>query len=59
MMIDPLMAVGVGRPFLYAFSSYGYEGVDKALQILHVSDRFHSWKVFFFLSRVFDRMNSR
>lgn len=29
--------VGVGRPFLYAFSSYGSEGVDKALQILHVS----------------------
>ncbi|THG97547.1 hypothetical protein EW026_g4478 [Hermanssonia centrifuga] len=27
-------AVGVGRPFLYAFSSYGPEGVDKALQIL-------------------------
>ncbi|KAF9560964.1 hypothetical protein CPC08DRAFT_742663 [Agrocybe pediades] len=28
-------AVGVGRPFLYAFSSYGTEGVEKALQILH------------------------
>ncbi|KAH7883293.1 FMN-dependent dehydrogenase-domain-containing protein [Phlebopus sp. FC_14] len=28
-------AVGVGRPFLYAFSSYGPEGMDKALQILH------------------------
>ncbi|KAI0359592.1 hypothetical protein OH77DRAFT_1420116 [Trametes cingulata] len=28
-------AVGVGRPFLYAFSSYGYEGVDHALNILH------------------------
>ncbi|KAJ8696991.1 hypothetical protein PTI98_006809 [Pleurotus ostreatus] len=28
-------AVGVGRPFLYAFSSYGVDGVDKALQILH------------------------
>ncbi|KXN87466.1 Cytochrome b2, mitochondrial [Leucoagaricus sp. SymC.cos] len=28
-------AVGVGRPFLYAFSSYGPEGVDKALEILH------------------------
>ncbi|TFK87560.1 FMN-dependent alpha-hydroxy acid dehydrogenase [Polyporus arcularius HHB13444] len=28
-------AVGVGRPFLYAFSSYGFEGVDHALQILH------------------------
>lgn len=28
-------AVGVGRPFLYAFSSYGQEGVDHALQILH------------------------
>ncbi|KAF8552935.1 hypothetical protein OG21DRAFT_1317694 [Imleria badia] len=28
-------AVGVGRPFLYAFSSYGQEGVERALQILH------------------------
>ncbi|KAF5321049.1 hypothetical protein D9619_001671 [Psilocybe cf. subviscida] len=28
-------AVGIGRPFLYAFSSYGQEGVEKALQILH------------------------
>lgn len=27
-------AVGIGRPFLYAFSSYGLEGMDKALQIL-------------------------
>ena len=27
--------MGVGRPFLYAFSSYGYEGVDHALNILH------------------------
>lgn len=30
------MTVGVGRPFLYAFSSYGQEGVESALQILHV-----------------------
>ena len=28
-------AVGVGRPFLYAFSAYGFEGVDHALGILH------------------------
>ncbi|KAJ6583797.1 FMN-dependent dehydrogenase-domain-containing protein [Mycena sp. CBHHK59/15] len=28
-------AVGVGRPFLYSFSAYGTEGVEKALQILH------------------------
>ncbi|OSX61567.1 hypothetical protein POSPLADRAFT_1181658 [Postia placenta MAD-698-R-SB12] len=28
-------AVGVGRPFLYAFSSYGQDGVEHALQILH------------------------
>jgi len=28
-------AVGIGRPFLYAFSSYGYEGVDHALNILY------------------------
>jgi len=27
-------AVGIGRPFIYAFSSYGTEGVDRALQIL-------------------------
>ncbi|KAI0724176.1 FMN-dependent dehydrogenase-domain-containing protein [Fomitopsis betulina] len=28
-------AVGIGRPFLYAFSAYGQEGVERALQILH------------------------
>jgi len=28
-------AVGIGRPFLYALSSYGQEGVEKALQLLH------------------------
>ncbi|KAJ7594884.1 FMN-dependent dehydrogenase-domain-containing protein [Mycena floridula] len=28
-------AVGLGRPFLYAFSSYGQEGVEKAIEILH------------------------
>ena len=28
-------AVGVGRPFLYAFSAYGFEGVDHALDILN------------------------
>ncbi|KAJ7734000.1 FMN-dependent dehydrogenase-domain-containing protein [Mycena maculata] len=28
-------AVGVGRPFLYSFSAYGSEGVEKALQILN------------------------
>ncbi|KAH9955030.1 FMN-dependent dehydrogenase-domain-containing protein [Russula dissimulans] len=27
-------AVGIGRPFLYAFSTYGVDGVDHALQIL-------------------------
>ncbi|KAI0090706.1 FMN-dependent dehydrogenase-domain-containing protein [Irpex rosettiformis] len=27
-------AVGIGRPFLYAFSAYGEDGVNKALQIL-------------------------
>ncbi|TFK50957.1 hypothetical protein OE88DRAFT_1660115 [Heliocybe sulcata] len=27
-------AVGIGRPMIYAFSAYGYDGVDKALQIL-------------------------
>ncbi|KZV66454.1 hypothetical protein PENSPDRAFT_755719 [Peniophora sp. CONT] len=27
-------AVGVGRPFIYAYSAYGQEGVDHALQIL-------------------------
>jgi L-lactate dehydrogenase (cytochrome) len=31
-----LDVVGVGRPFLYAFSAYGQEGVERALQILHV-----------------------
>jgi len=33
-------AVGVGRPFLYAFSSYGQDGVEKALKILR--DEFES-----------------
>ena len=28
--------MGIGRPLLYALSTYGPEGVDKALQILHV-----------------------
>lgn len=32
----PDATVGIGRPFLYAFSSYGQEGVEKALRILHV-----------------------
>lgn len=27
-------AVGIGRPFLYAYSAYGVDGVDKALSIL-------------------------
>lgn len=30
-------AVGIGRPFLYAYSAYGVDGVDKALSILKVS----------------------
>lgn len=30
--------VGIGRPFLYAFSTYGQDGVEKILQILNVSD---------------------
>ena len=29
--------MGIGRPFLYAFSTYGVDGVDHALQILQVS----------------------
>ncbi|KZT05333.1 uncharacterized protein LAESUDRAFT_726963 [Laetiporus sulphureus 93-53] len=28
-------AVGIGRPFLYAFSAYGQAGVERALEILH------------------------
>jgi len=28
-------AVGIGRPFLYAFSAYGQDGVEKGLKILH------------------------
>lgn len=28
-------AVGVGRAFIYAFSAYGQEGVEKAFKILH------------------------
>jgi L-lactate dehydrogenase (cytochrome) len=26
--------VGIGRPFLYAMSAYGFEGVDRAMQLL-------------------------
>lgn len=36
-LLNKVLVVGVGRPFLYAFSTYGVEGVDKALQILQVS----------------------
>ena len=32
-------SVGIGRPFLYAFSTYGVDGVDHALQILQVGYR--------------------
>jgi L-lactate dehydrogenase (cytochrome) len=28
-------AVGIGRPFLYAYSTYGQEGIDHALKILN------------------------
>lgn len=28
--------VGIGRPFLYAYSAYGQDGIDQALQILNV-----------------------
>lgn len=31
-----ILIVGIGRPFLYAYSAYGQEGVERALQILHV-----------------------
>ncbi len=30
-------AVGVGRPFLYAFCAYGQEGVERAIQMFRVS----------------------
>jgi L-lactate dehydrogenase (cytochrome) len=42
-------AVGLGRPFIYAFSAYGEAGVDKALTILkvfpHVNLKLHSRKL--------------
>lgn len=34
--VNLYLIVGIGRPFLYALSSYGQEGVERALQILHV-----------------------
>lgn len=38
-------AVGVGRPFIYAYSAYGEEGVNRAMDILR--DEFESkWKGF-------------
>lgn len=30
--------VGIGRPFLYAMSTYGQKGVERAMQLLKVSD---------------------
>lgn len=33
-------AVGVGRPFIYAYSAYGQDGVEAALTILNVSSEF-------------------
>ena len=30
-------AVGIGRPFLYAYSCYGVDGMDRALEILKAS----------------------
>ncbi|KXN87469.1 Cytochrome b2, mitochondrial [Leucoagaricus sp. SymC.cos] len=33
-------AIGIGRGFLYSFCAYGQEGVEKAIQILHVKDEF-------------------
>ena len=30
--------VGIGRPFLYAMSTYGQKGVEKAMQLLKVSN---------------------
>lgn len=29
--------VGIGRPFIYAYSAYGVNGVDRAITILKVS----------------------
>lgn len=37
MMTHFVLKVGIGRPFLYAFSTYGQEGIDHALTILEVS----------------------
>lgn len=31
-------AVGIGRPFLYAYSCYGVDGVDRALEIMKVRE---------------------
>ena len=39
-------AVGVGRPFIYAYSAYGEEGVNRAMDILR--DEFESkWKTLY------------
>jgi hypothetical protein len=35
-----LITVGLGRPFIYAYSAYGQEGVEKAMQILKVINLF-------------------
>lgn len=36
-------AVGIGRPFLYAMSTYGQEGIEQAMQILKVRSTTMSW----------------
>lgn len=38
-------AVGIGRPFLYAHSAYGQEGVEHALQILRVSVGYATYNI--------------
>lgn len=51
-------AVGVGRPFLYAFCAYGQEGVEKAIQIFRVSVSWKKQRWPVWLNKV-DRMSSR
>lgn len=52
-------AVGIGRPMIYAMSTYGKEGVSHALQILKVSTSPAKEKIDFPLQKDEFEMNMR
>ena len=56
-----VFSVGIGRPFLYAFSTYGVDGVDHALQILQVGRlaKYFEWTSHTPDFRIFSRTSLR